>query len=60
MVPQEILDKEAADERAAELDDRQLELFPANWSPFGADGYPRPTLVTSEGWTRVGALTDNP
>lgn len=52
--PREILEKEARDE----LDDRQLELFPADWSPFGPDGYPRPTLVTTEGWTRLGALTE--
>ena len=56
MVPKEILEKEALDAAAAELDDRQLELFP--WSPFGADGYLRPTLVTTEGWTQLGALTE--
>ena len=54
--PSEILEKEARDAEA--LDDRQLELFPADWSPFGPDGYQRPTLVTTEGWTRLGALTE--
>lgn len=59
-VPQWILDKEAADERALEtIDDRQLELFPANWSPFGANGRLRPTLMTTEGWTPLGALTED-
>lgn len=56
LVPREILEKEARDAEA--LDDRQLELFPADWSPFGPDGYQRPTLVTTEGWTRLGALTE--
>lgn len=55
MIDPEILEKEAAD--AETLDDRQLEL-PIVWTPFGADGYPRPTLLTTEGWTRLGVLTD--
>lgn len=57
-VPDWVLEKEAADAAAESLDDRQLALFPAAWTPFGADGYTRPTLVTTEGWTRLGAMTD--
>lgn len=58
-VPDWVLEKEAADEKLLEtLDDRQLELFPAAWTPFGADGYLRPTLVTTEGWTVLGAMTE--
>lgn len=56
-VPREILEKEARDDEL--LSDRQLELFPAGWSPFGPNGAVRPTLVTTEGWYRLGAIAED-
>lgn len=53
-VPDWVLEKEAADEAAESLDDRQLELFP--WSPFYADLSPRD--LEAEGWVRLGAMTE--
>lgn len=56
-VPPWILEKEARDDEL--LDDRQLELFPTGWSPFGPDGVFRPTLVTGEGWYHLGAIAED-